>query len=115
MKATIRFGLGAIKGVGEAAIENIINDREEDGHFIDLFDLCRRVDLRKVNRRVLESMIRSSAADELGPSRSRMTSSLNKAIRIAEQSSKNSHSGQDDLFGLFPVVEDDKETGKERW
>ncbi|MCK5432604.1 MAG: DNA polymerase III subunit alpha, partial [Gammaproteobacteria bacterium] len=80
-ESTIRFGLGAIKGVGEAAIENIINDREEDGHFIDLFDLCRRIDLRKVNRRVLESIIRSSAADELGPSRSRMTSSLNKAIR----------------------------------
>ena len=112
-ESTIRFGLGAIKGVGEAAIENIINDREEDGHFIDLFDLCRRIDLRKVNRRVLESIIRSSAADELGPSRSRMISSLNKAIRIAEQSNKNSHSGQDDLFGLFPVVEDDKETGKE--
>ncbi len=112
-ESNIRFGLGAIKGVGEAAIENIINDREEDGHFIDLFDLCRRIDLRKVNRRVLESIIRSSAADELGPSRSRMTSSLNKAIRIAEQSNKNSHSGQDDLFGLFPVVEDDKETGKE--
>ena len=112
-ETTIKFGLGAIKGVGEAAIENIINDREENGRFADLFDLCRRIDLRKVNRRVLESIIRSGAADELGPSRSRMTSSLNRAIRIAEQSSKNSHSGQDDLFGLFPVVEDDKETGKE--
>jgi DNA polymerase-3 subunit alpha len=110
-ESTIRFGLGAIKGVGAAAIENIINDREENGRFGDLFDLCRRIDLRKVNRRVLESIIRSSAADELGPSRSRMTASLNKAIRIAEQSSKNSHSGQDDLFGLFPVVEDDKGIG----
>jgi len=112
-ESTIRFGLGAIKGVGEAAIENIINERDENGHFADLFDLCRRVDLRKVNRRVLESIIRSSAADELGPSRSRMTSSLNKAIGIAEQSSKNSHSGQDDLFGLFPVIEDDKETSED--
>ncbi len=102
---TIRFGLGAIKGIGEAAIGNMIEDREKNGKFIDLFDLCRRVDLRKVNRRVLESMIRSSAVDELGPSRSRMHISLDKAIRMAEQSSRNTHSGQDDLFGLFPVAD----------
>ena len=108
-ETTVRFGLGAIKGIGEAAIVNIIDDRDKNGIFIDLFDLCRRVDLRKVNRRVLESMIRSSAIDELGPSRSRMHASLNKAIRMAEQSSRNSHSGQDDLFGLFPDAGNDKE------
>ncbi|MEE8233107.1 MAG: DNA polymerase III subunit alpha, partial [Gammaproteobacteria bacterium] len=112
-ESTIRFGLGAIKGVGEAAIETITSERDENGLFIDLFDLCRRLDLRKVNRRVLDSIIRSSAADELGPGRSRMSASLDKAIRLAEQSSNNTHSGQDDLFGLFPVVETDKETGKE--
>jgi len=110
---TIRFGLGAIKGIGEAAIENMINDRDKNGKFIDLFDLCRRVDLRKVNRRVLESMIRSSAVDELGPSRSRMHISLNKAIQMAEQSSRNSSSGQDDLFGLFPVAENNETNGSE--
>lgn len=98
---TIRFGLGAIKGIGEVAVENIINDRKENGAFVDLFDLCRRIDLRKVNRRVLESMVKASAVDELGPSRSRMQGSLDKAIKIAEQSNKNSHSRQDDLFGLF--------------
>ncbi len=108
---TIRFGLGAIKGVGEAAIKNIIHDREENGYFVDLFDLCRRIDLKRVNRRVLESIIRSSSSDELGPGRSHMMASLNKAIQTAEQLSKNSHSGQEDLFGLSPVVEDDKETG----
>ena len=112
-EGTIRFGLGAIKGVGKAAIETITDERDENGLFIDLFDLCRRLDLRKVNRRVLDSIIRSSAADELGPGRSRMSASLDKAIRLAEQSSNNTHSGQDDLFGLFPVVETDKETGKE--
>jgi len=112
-ESTIRFGLGAIKGVGKVAIETITDERDENGLFIDLFDLCRRLDLRKVNRRVLDSIIRSSAADELGPGRSRMSASLDKAIRLAEQSSNNTHSGQDDLFGLFPVVETDKETGKE--
>ncbi len=109
-ETTIRFGLGAIKGIGEAAIENMIDEREANGHFSDLFDLCHRVDLRKVNRRVLESMIRSSAADELGPSRSRMFASLNKAIQIAEQSSRNSSSGQNDLFGLFPDTSNANET-----
>ena len=105
---TIRFGLGAIKGIGEAAIGNMIDEREKNGTFVDLFDLCRRIDLRKVNRRVLESMIRSGAADELGPSRSRIHISLNKAIQMAEQSSRNRHSGQDDLFGLFPVDDNEK-------
>lgn len=112
-ESTIRFGLGAIKGVGKAAIETITSERDENGLFIDLFDLCRRLDLRKVNRRVLDSIIRSGAVDELGPGRSRMSASLDKAIRFAEQSSNNTHSGQDDLFGLFPVVETDKKTGKE--
>ena len=112
-ESTIRFGLGAIKGVGKAAIETITSERDENGLFIDLFDLCRRLDLRKVNRRVLDSIIRSGAVDELGPGRSRISASLDKAIRFAEQSSNNTHSGQDDLFGLFPVVETDKKTGKE--
>ncbi len=111
-KNTIRFGLGAIKGIGEAAIGNMINEREKNGKFIDLFDLCRRIDLRKVNRRVLESMIRSGAVDELGPGRSRIHISLNKAIQMAEQSSRNRHSGQDDLFGLFPV-DDNERTSSE--
>lgn len=109
--STIRFGLGAIKGVGKAAIETITDERDENGLFIDLFDLCRRLDLRKVSRRILDSIIRSSAADELGPGRSRMSASLDKAIRLAEQSSNNTHSGQDDLFGLFLVVETDKKVG----
>jgi DNA polymerase-3 subunit alpha len=112
-KDTIRFGLGAIKGIGEAAIENIIEDREKDGLFVDLFDLCCRVDLRKVNRRVLDSMIRSGTVDELGPGRSRMHISLDKAIRMAEQSSRNTHSGQDDLFGLFPVANNNKNNNSE--
>ena len=106
---TIRFGLGAIKGIGEAAIENIVSDREENGEFADLFDLCRRVDLRKVNRRVLESMIRSGATDKLGPSRSNMYVSLNKAIQMAEQLSKDIDNGQPDFFGLFSIAENNKE------
>ena len=97
---TIRFGLGAIKGVGESAIENIVQARRDHGHFTDLFDLCRCVDLRKVHRGVFEALIRSGAADGLGPGRNQMLMNLDKAIQTAEQHSENSHSGQDDFFGL---------------
>ena len=97
---TILYGLGAIKGVGEAAIDNIIFDRKENGEFKDLFDLCRRLDTRKVNKRVLEALIRSGALDGLGPNRSSMIASLEKAMQFSEQYNKNSISGQEDLFGF---------------
>ncbi len=62
----IFYGLGAVKGVGEGAIEGIINSREEDGPFKDLFDFCQRIDLKKANRRTLEALIRAGALDNLG-------------------------------------------------
>ena len=97
---TILFGLGAIKGVGESAIENIITERENGGDYKDLFDLCLRVDARKVNKRVIEALIKSGAADLLGPTRSIMMASLVKATMTAEQHTANKNTGQDDLFGL---------------
>ena len=63
---SIRYGLGAIKGVGQAAVENMLEERNAHGPFRDLRDLCRRLDLNKVNRRVLEALIRSGAADSMG-------------------------------------------------
>ncbi len=97
---TILYGLGAIKGVGEAAIESILQEVEENGAFRDLFDFCRRVNLQKVNRRVLEAGINSGAIDALGPSRSSLMASLDKAIQLAEQYDKNKNSGQIDVFGF---------------
>lgn len=99
-KNTVLFGLGALKGAGAAAIENIILERNENGGFKDLFDFCKRIDLRKVNKRVLETLIRSGAADGLGPGRSIMIASLAKATRFAEQFTHNADAGQEDLFGL---------------
>jgi DNA polymerase-3 subunit alpha len=101
---TVLFGLGAIKGVGGAAIENIIRERELNGNYTDLFDLCMRVDTRKVNKRVIEALIRSGAADDLGPGRSVMMASLVKAAMFAEQHVSNESAGQDDLFGLEIVA-----------
>lgn len=100
----IRFGLGAIKGVGRAAINNITSARDRDGYFNDLFDLCRRVDMYKVNKRVFEAIVRCGATDDLGPGRNRIYASLQKAFRLAEQSSDNSDSGQNDLFGLATSI-----------
>jgi len=96
---TILYGLGAIKGLGEAALNSILEVRRESGEFRDLFDLCKRIDLRKVNRRVLESLIRSGALDQLGPHRAAMMSALTTALQAAGQHSKNLEAGQSDMFG----------------
>jgi len=97
---TIHYGLGAIKGVGEAAIEVILNERQANGKFDDLFDFCQRVDLKKVNRRVMETLIRSGAMDDLGPNRATMMASLTTASHVAEQHTRDSAAGQNDMFGF---------------
>jgi len=95
----IIYGLGAIKGVGEAAIEGMLEERRR-GPFQDLFDLCRRVDLHKVNRRALEALLRAGAFDCLGCNRATLMAQLPEALRLAEQNSHNDAAGQNDLFGL---------------
>jgi len=93
------YGLGAVKGVGEAALESVIEERNANGLYSDLFDFCRRIDSRKANRRVLEALIRAGALDGLGPNRSTLMYSLSLALKSAEQHSRNEAQGQDDLFG----------------
>lgn len=95
----IVYGLGAIKGVGEAAVESIIAERNAHGVYQNIFDFCRRVDLHKVNKRVLEALVRSGAVDELGPHRASIFKSLGKAVHAAEQYLRNQSIGQEDLFG----------------
>ena len=95
----IIYGLGAIKGLGEGPIENILSARDEAGPFLDLFDLCGRTDPRKVNRRALEALIRSGALDNMGVERWVLMASLEDALKAAEQSASNRDSGIDDLFG----------------
>lgn len=111
---TILYGLGAIKGIGKAAIESILLEIQQNGVFIDLFDFCKRVNLQKVNRRVLESAINSGAMDGLGPSRSTVMASLDKAIMLAEQYMKDINSGQIDVFG-FDALEQTKQTSTENF
>ncbi|MDH5361387.1 MAG: OB-fold nucleic acid binding domain-containing protein, partial [Gammaproteobacteria bacterium] len=109
---TVLYGLGAIKGVGEGAIQNMVEEREANGPYKDLFDFCNRVDLKKVNRRVLEALIRGGALDEVGPNRATLMANLGKALKMAEQANKNSVTGQEDMFGMMaPVAESASEIG----
>lgn len=95
------YGIGAIKGVGEGPIASIIAAREADGPFSDLFDFCCRVDLKKLNRRVLERLIKAGAMDQLGPHRAALLATLEKAMRQAEQHHQAEAMGQSDLFGVL--------------
>ncbi len=107
---TIRYGMGAIKGVGEAALAGIVENRQQGTEFTNLFDFCRRVDMKKINRRVMDSLVKSGALDSLGGHRASLEASLAKALQIAEQHKRDSDSGQNDMFGLMSVNESDNET-----
>ncbi|MEI7062815.1 DNA polymerase III subunit alpha [Dickeya chrysanthemi] len=97
----IVYGIGAIKGVGEGPIEAIIEARNNGGYFRDLFDLCARTDIKKLNRRVLEKLIMSGAFDRLGPHRAALMNSLVDAMKSAEQHAKAEAIGQADMFGVL--------------
>ncbi|MDE2108465.1 MAG: DNA polymerase III subunit alpha [Gammaproteobacteria bacterium] len=97
---SIRYGLGAIKGVGLAAIEGVLAERREHGDYRSLEDLCRRIDLQKANRRVLEALIRAGALDTLAANRATLMARLPQALAAADQGSRAHAAGQDDLFGL---------------
>jgi len=103
----IVYGIGAIKGVGEGPIDAIIKAREEGGPFVDLFDFCARVDLKKTNKRILEKLIKAGAMDHLGPHRAALNASLPEAIKAADQHAKAQAIGQNDLFGLINEEPDD--------
>ncbi len=90
---TIRYGLGAIKGTGEAAITAIVEARERGGPFTDLFDLCRRVDKRLVNRRVVEALVRAGCFDAIDDDRANLLASVGMALDAAEQASRDVHQG----------------------
>ncbi|HDZ56159.1 MAG TPA: DNA polymerase III subunit alpha [Pseudomonas xinjiangensis] len=108
------YGLGAIKGVGEGPVETIVQTRQCGGPFTDLFDFCARVDLKRINKRVMEALLRSGALDAMGPffdteqqaylkqvdrNRAALAAAMEEAMAAAEQTAKSADSGHDDLFG----------------
>ncbi len=105
---SVLYGLGAIKGVGQAAIESLILERHQNGVFKSLFDLCNRIDLKKLNRRVMEALIDAGAFDSLDVNRAQIFATLETALKAAEQQDSMRSSGQNDMFG-FDVVEQPEE------
>ena len=97
----IRFGLAAVKNVGGGAVDSIISEREKNGPFKDIFDFCQRADPRKVNKRVLESLIKCGAFDFTGAHRSQMMAALNEAIEMAQLRQREKMSKQVSLFSSF--------------
>ncbi|BCK03815.1 DNA polymerase III subunit alpha [Vibrio cholerae] len=97
----IVYGIGAIKGVGEGPIEAILEARNKGGYFKDLFDFCARIDLKKVNKRVIEKLILAGALDRLGPHRAAMMASVDDAVRAASQYHQAEAFGQADMFGVL--------------
>jgi DNA polymerase-3 subunit alpha len=117
LNSSLLYGLGAIKGVGEAAIESILNARKQDGPFNNLFEFCRRVDTRKINRRTLEALIKAGAMDNLGTHRASLLASIDTALQIANRTNRDQSSGQFDLFAQveIPLTTADQYIQQEVW
>ncbi len=101
VKDVIRFGLAAVKNVGGAALDSIIEEREKDGPYKSLGDFCSRIDTRKVNKRVIESLIKAGAFDSLGGRRSQMAAILDQAMEQAQAIQRSRESGQISLFAAM--------------
>ncbi|UCF42350.1 MAG: DNA polymerase III subunit alpha [Planctomycetota bacterium] len=95
----IRFGLAAVKGVGQKAVEQIIDARERVGRFQSLFHFCENVDLRAANKQVLEALIKAGAFDRLGGNRAQMMAGLEKAMQIGTTFQADKQNGQMSFFG----------------
>jgi DNA polymerase-3 subunit alpha len=99
----IRFGLSAVKGVGEGAVEAMLAARATEGKFIDIFDFCLRIDLKRVNKKVLEALTKSGAFDDLHPQKNRaaILGALDAAVELGQRRARERESGQTNLFGLL--------------
>ena len=95
---SISYGLGAIKGVGQSIIDNIVAEREANGRYVTLLDLCRRVDQQRINRRVLEALVRSGALDCLGENRATLMGAVPNTSRLAQHAAHATAAGQGALF-----------------
>jgi DNA polymerase-3 subunit alpha len=97
--ATIRYGIGAVKGVGRGVCEAIVAAREAGGPFTDLLDFCKRVQAAGLNRRTLEALVHAGALDALAPNRASLMLQLPEALKATEQIARNRDAGMVDMFG----------------
>ncbi len=107
----IRFGLAAVKNVGEKAIKSIIEERKRNSNFTSLLDFCQRVDLRVANKRVIESLIKCGAFDSIGAKRSQLLTILDISLKNGQEYQKSKRSGQTSLFDLFKKNSTEKNIG----
>ena len=105
--STIRYGLGAVKGVGRGACEAIAEERAKGGAYADILDFCRRVDSTRLNKRVLEALVNAGALDTLGINRPSLHAQLPEALKATEQLARERESGQNSLFGGFAEPRED--------
>ena len=96
---SIRYGLGAVKGVGRGACEAIADERRANGPYADLLDFCKRVDSTKLNRRTLEALIHAGALDGLANTRASLMLQLPEVLKATDQITKNRNAGMVDMFG----------------
>jgi DNA polymerase-3 subunit alpha len=104
--ADIRFGLSAIKNVGEGAVEATLSARREGGPFLSLPDFCDRVDLRAVNRRVVESFVKSGSFDSIDQRRAALFAAIDRAMEAGQKRQRDREAGQSNLFGMLGAAED---------
>ncbi len=97
----IHYGLGAVRGVGESAVMNILASRRNDGPFKDIFDFCHRIDRRLVNKRAIDALVKAGAFDRLHPNRAQLLAGVGLAVAAADQAQANTHQG-----GLFEEASD---------
>ena len=98
---SIRFGLAAVKGVGEGAVRSILEVRDAGGPFADLFDLVQRVDVRAANRKVYEALVKCGALDQLPGNRAQLLDALDAAMEVASREARDRELGQASLFGMI--------------
>ncbi|HZV38908.1 MAG TPA: DNA polymerase III subunit alpha, partial [Pseudoxanthomonas sp.] len=104
---TVRYGLGAVKGVGQGVCEAIVEARNEGGTFRDLLDFCKRVDSSKLNKRAMEALINAGALDALGRNRASLALQLPEVLKAIDQINKNRNAGIVDMFGSSSSSGDD--------
>ncbi|MDR5887670.1 MULTISPECIES: DNA polymerase III subunit alpha [Halomonadaceae] len=107
IEGRVVYGLGAIRGVGEGPIGAIVDAREAGGAFSDLFDFCKRIDPKRMNKRTLEALIRSGALDNLGPNRAVLAAAMEDALKAAAQNHTNQNLGMLDMFGEAFAAEEE--------
>ena len=115
VEETIRFGLGAVKGVGEAAIEAILAARHRVGRFRSLTHFAEEVDLKAVNRKVVECLVKAGAFDDLGPNRATLAAALEGVLERALRKQRDAEEGQGALFAAAALPEPELPNGVEPW